>query len=609
MRGEELYLNGEKVDMTTQDVTFTLKSNLLGEFGKIVAGSSQTIRLPKTAKNMRILDFPEVVSRSGKMVRRKLKAVLLKNGVPMIEDGEAVVLSSTKEGYEIGITYGVVSFLSAVKDGGNLNELTDEGEALIWDKDSLTRNPIKAKQMYYGFGAYDNGVNNTSVVNVHPVVSVGWVLDKIQARFGFTTIFKGGAYDEEKYSLYYKYILLADKNDSKRALEKAYGKYNLTEWLTPVYVYGNETTLTLTGSAELPNYGVELNRVKGFITFGHAVSRFKMSGKIYAKGFAQGTKLYVMKNYDGVGVQQSAVIYEEEIDVSSMFYFNVSMNVPMSAGDWLVVKIVTTGNYTITLFGGEFGLTDMAYEWAEGEEPKNIEYPSASYPIVANLPKVKVAEFIQLCGVLTGRFPMVQKGEKDVLRMVSVEDLMANKRLAVDWSDKWSGEADTIEYKYLGGMKNFIRWEADEDVEKSGVPTEGYVSVDDDTLDVWNDLIKLPLGASDGGKIPQYTYVDGKLTENDVQPRVLALNAETNEVSYTEALWPQTLINSVLAGYQELVRKPIVLKGTFRLSELDIRGLDYLKPVYLRQCGRYYGIVQVQYKGDESVVELLQLPI
>jgi hypothetical protein len=33
-----------------------------------------------------------------------------------------------------------------------------------------------------------------------------------------------------------------------------------------------------------------------------------------------------------------------------------------------------------------------------------------------------------------------------------------------------------------------------------------------------------------------------------------------------------------------------------------------MRPVYLRQMGRYYGIVQVQYKGDESVVELLQLP-
>lgn len=595
--------------MTGENITFTLKSNLLGEFGKIVAGSSQTIRLPRTVRNMRILDFPEVVSRSGSMVRRKLSARLEKNGVPMIDDGEAVILSTGEDGYEVGITYGVVSFLSAVKDGGNLNELPDEGEAVIWDKDSLTRNPISSSSMYYGFGSYDNGVNDTDVINVHPVVSIGWILDKVQERFGFTTIFKEGIIiDEVKYSLYARYVLLTALNDSKKVLERATGIYNLTEWVRPIYVYGEENTITLTGSAALANYGVEVNRDKGFITFGHAVSGFRMTGDIYAKGFAQNSRLYVMKNYDGLGVQKSAVIYEESIDTGGNFYFNATMNVPMSAGDWLVVKIVTTGDYSFTMFGGEFNLSDMAYVWAEDEEPGSIEYPSITYPIVPNLPSMKITDFIQLCGVLTGRFPMVQKGEKDVLRMVSVEDLVNNKAHAVDWSDKWGGEPDSVGYTYLGGQKNFIRWESDEAVEKSGVPVDGAVVVDDETLEVWNDLIKLPLSASNGGKMEQYSVVDGKLEDNGISERILVLNSETNEVAYTEELWPSTLRDTVLAGYRDLVRKPIVIRGTFRLSELDIWGLDYMRPVYLRQMGRYYGIVQVQYKGDKSTVELLQLP-
>ena len=592
MRGEELYLNGEKVDMTTQDVTFTMKSNLLGEFGRIVAGSSQTIRLPRTTKNMRILDFPEVVSRSGKMVRRKLKAVLLKNGVPMIEDGEAVVLSSTKEGYEIGITYGVVSFLSAVKDGGNLNELTDEGESVEWSQTSVQDYPLNGGNGY-GFAEYDNGLNDVTKGNVTPCVHLPWIIGKIEKRFNFRFDGLDG--------LNGKYVLLTDRRMNREAANGIIAEYNTTK--ADRYSWGSGQTTRSVGlvvmtSIVLPAYNVEVKR--SLFIFNQKASRARIN--ISMSGYGNGTEtLYLLKNtndplegYLAMANKDSFGDWVIDVEVENL-----------AQGDYL--QFVMSEYRDSTIVGGV--QLSATYEWAEGEEPKEMEYPSASYPIVANLPKVKVAEFIQLCGVLTGRFPMVQKGEKDVLRMVSVEDLMANKRLAVDWSDKWSGEADTIEYKYLGGMKNFIRWEADEDVEKSGVPTEGYVAVDDDTLDVWNDLIKLPLGASDGGRIPQYSYVDGKLTENDVQPRVLALNAETNEVAYTEALWPQTLINSVLAGYQELVRKPIVLKGTFRLSELDIRWLDYLKPVYLRQCGKYYGVVQVQYKGDESTVELLQLPL
>ena len=607
---EQLYLNGQEVDVMGDNITFTLKSNLLGEFGKIVAGSSQTIRLPRTVRNMRILDFPEVVSRDGSMVRRKLSARLLRNGVPMIEDGEAVVLSTGEDGYEVGITYGVVSFLSAVKDGGSLNELPDEGEQLVWDANSLTSTPINVRSMYYGFGKYDDGVNDTSVINVHPVVSVGWVLDKMQARFGFTAVFDGdNSFEERRYSLYTKYILLTEKNDSKKGLEKAAGRYNLSRYLTPVYVYGDETTFTLSGSAVLPNYMVTLNETKGFIVFGKAVKSFKMMGNIYAKGFGIGARLYVMKNYDGAGVDVDAVIYDRDIDVSSMFYFNVSMDVPMSVNDFLVFKIVTRGDYSVTLFGGELQLTDMAYVWDEGEEPRELEYPAASYPIVPNLPSMKMSDFIQLCGVLTGTFPMVQHGETGVLRMVRVEDLVNNKAHAADWSDKWGGEPDSVGYTYLGGQKNFIRWESDEAVEKSGVPVDGAVVVDDETLEVWNDLIKLPLSASNGGKMEQYSVVDGKLEDNGISERILVLNSETNEVAYTEELWPSTLRDTVLAGYRDLVRKPIVIRGTFQLSELDIRGLDYMRPVYLRQMGRYYGIVQVQYKGDESTVELLQLPI
>ena len=61
-------------------------------------------------------------------------------------------------------------------------------------------------------------------------------------------------------------------------------------------------------------------------------------------------------------------------------------------------------------------------------------------------------------------------------------------------------------------------------------------------------------------------------------------------------------------NFKELVQSPVKIRGTFRLSEIEIKELDYMKPVYLRQTGRYYGIIQVQWKGDDSVVELLQLP-
>lgn len=599
---ERLFLNGQEVDVTGDGITFTMKSNLLGEFGKIVAGNSQTVKLPRTVRNMKVLDFPEVVSRSGSMVRRKLAARLERNGVMMIDDGEAVVLSTSEEGYEVGITYGVVSFLSLVKDGGNLNELTDEGEYLAWDKDSLATypmsvtdydgNPVSVRD--YGYAEYDNGVNDTEKVNVHPCVHLPWLVGKIESRFGFMFAGLGDG-------LQGKCMLLSEKRQSKTVIDSVIGEY-VTNSLIHVTVGSAQTSKSFgivnVTSVTSPAYKVTYKG--GYIKIGQAMSSLRIFASV--TGYPSGETLYLLKNkrvYISGGIVAQATVDEYGKYVIEAELTN------LKEGDYLCLSFGTYKEATIT--GGV--QISATYVWEEGQEPEEMTYPSGAYPIVPNLPSMKVTDFIQLCGVLTGRFPMVNKGEKDVLRMVSVEDLLGAKGSAVDWSDKWSGEPDSVEYKYLDAVKNYIRWEADEDVEKSGVPTDGYVSVDDDTLEVWNDLIKLPLGASNGGVIPQYSLVDGKLEENSVTERILVLNGETNEVSYTEELWPQTLVSTVLAGYQRLVREPVVIKGTFRLTELDIRGLDYMRPVYLRQLGRYYGIVQVQWKGDESTVELLQLPI
>ena len=590
---ERLFLNGQEVDVTGENITFTLKSNLLGEFGKIVAGSSQTIRLPRTVRNMRILDFPEVVSRSGSMVRRKLSARLEKNGVPMIDDGEAVILSTGEDGYEVGITYGVVSFLSAVKDGGSLNELPDEGEYVEWNANSLNVEPLTL-QGDYGFGGYDNGVNDTSKVNVHPCVHLPWLVGKMEKRFGF-------AFDGLGDGLNGKYIMLSEKRQSKAVIDSTLGEY-VTNRVSRYSISSGQATqsfglVDVTGITT-PSYKITYSGSR--IKIGQAMSVLRITASI--SGYPSGATLYLLKNESAYIF--GGIIAQATADSYGGYYIDATLT-DLKEGDYLCLSF---GTYN-EVIGGVTGGVQISgtYIWAEGQEPEEMSYPSV-YPIVPNLPSMKMSDFIQLCGVLTGRFPMVQKGEKSVLRMVSVEDLVNNKAHAVDWSDKWGGEPDSVGYTYLGGQKNFIRWESDEAVEKSGVPVDGAVVVDDETLEEWNDLIKLPLSASNGGKMEQYSVVDGKLEDNGISERILVLNSETNEVAYTEELCPSTLRDTVLAGYRDLVRKPIVIRGTFRLSELDIWGLDYMRPVYLRQMGRYYGIVQVQYKGDESVVELLQLP-
>lgn len=595
---ERLYLDGQEVDVSGEGITFTMKSNLLGEFGKIVAGSSQTVKLPRTVRNMAVLDFPELASRTGAKVRRRMSARLERNGVMMIDDGEAVILSTREDGYEIGITYGVVSFLSAVKEGGNLDELAEETEYIDWNNSSLITFPMVTtdidgnvvQELNYGYARYDNGVNDEDVVNVHPCVRLTWLVTKIEERFGFKFAgFGDGLRD--------MCMLLTEKRQSVAAIEAMQGEYVCNEMVS-VEVLGRWYSFLKMTRAVSPNYKIDYGSTA--IKVGQSLNR--MSIAVSVGGYPEVSTMYLLRNMS-YPFQGDAVASAKADDYGD--YSLVAEIEDVREGDNF--RIVFDGQAPLSGIIGGVQIS-ASYKWAEGQEPEEMSYPSGIYPVVKNLPAMKVTEFIQMCGALTGRFPMVNKGEKGVLRMVSVEDLTGAKWNAVDWSEKWDGDPDEVEYTYLDAMKNYIRWKADEDVEKSGAPTDGYVSVDDDTLEVWNDLIKLPLSASNGGRIPQYSVVDGKLEEMSISERILMLDRTSNEVAYTERLWPQELAGRVFRGYQELVRRPIKIKGTFRLTELDIRELDYMRPVYLRQTGRYYGIVQVQYKGNESVVELLQLP-
>lgn len=587
---EELYINGQLVDLVSSGITFNLKSNLLGEFGKIVAGSSNTVKLPRTVKNMRILDYPEVVSRDGKMIRKKLSARLYRNGIPIIEKGDAKILAVNADSYDISITYGVVSFLSELKDGGNLNELPDAGEYVEWNEYSLLESSEYLLTEYnwqYGFAEYDNGVNDVSKCNNTPLVSIEWLMQKIEAAYNFSFLFADGKRED----LLNKYILLTSKNGSKEATDARVGSYDVAG-----HTYINRLSgECLLPKVFLPNHNISVNQWN--IIFNQDVSSFFMTFFFAFAASPSGVVLQVVRNETAIG---RSYTFGDGLD----FYFSLEGGT-MKEGDTISFRLYgyeAAGSPKIINANLQLRCN---YVWTDGMEPDDVVYPG-SYGIIKNLPNIKITDFIKIIGTLSGTFPLVNNGDTNVLQMVSVDDLLANRAKAYDWSDKWDGEFSEIGFTYLEAQKNTIIYDSDEEADV--MPSKGYIPVYDETLEPESELIEIPLSSSRGNSVSQYILQeDGSIEEGDVKERLMVV--KDGFAAYTTDLWPQNLINNVFKSYKGLVSRPIKVKGTFRLTELDIQGLDYVCPVYLRQMGRYYGIVQVQYKGDESVVELLQLPV
>lgn len=113
MTRDELYINNSKVDIGKTDITLNYKSNLLTDISKIVSNNSYTIKLPKTAKNLSLIECSNIPSSVSKFPYLKHAGKVLRNGIEIIKDAN-VVLLSVADSIETALSWGNVTNFSSV---------------------------------------------------------------------------------------------------------------------------------------------------------------------------------------------------------------------------------------------------------------------------------------------------------------------------------------------------------------------------------------------------------------------------------------------------------------------------------------------------------------
>lgn len=129
---EELYIivsgKSHKLDLNSPSgITLKYVSNLFNDISKISCSHSYTFKLPKTANNCRVLDMADDIRHNSTMVRKKLKAVFMQNGVSLFRDAN-LYIESIDNAYQAVFTWDVISGLQALKDNDiSLNALQELG--------------------------------------------------------------------------------------------------------------------------------------------------------------------------------------------------------------------------------------------------------------------------------------------------------------------------------------------------------------------------------------------------------------------------------------------------------------------------------------------------
>lgn len=201
------------------------------------------------------------------------------------------------------------------------------------------------------------------------------------------------------------------------------------------------------------------------------------------------------------------------------------------------------------------------------------------------------------------------------IKFIPFDTLEDNKPDSVDWSGKLVRayrEMMPREISYqLDNMAQNNRFKYKEDDTVTG-DYDGTVVVDDKNLEYENDAVELEFAASDTRSgvayIPIYSYnEDGELEydSGNVEPRILMLSG-TNGV-FEPLAWGN-LLDDYYATYKDFVRRPKVIKEYIKLNPVELKNLDLTVPVYLKQYGSYFAIVNIKTKdNDICECELLKM--
>lgn len=597
MTKDELYINNTKADLNKTDITLSYKSNLLTDISKIISNRSYTIRLPKTAKNLALIECSHLPSSTSRYPYLKYKGTLLRNGIEMIKNAN-VVLLETGETIEVALTWGnVTNFAGVVNDGKKLTDITHgtvEGvDWVIWSNKGS--NSAQFPLIDYGFNSGDPNVW------YHPVVTVKWILDKIQEQSGVTFNFPS-----DKLTVINKMIIpLLTRNDS----EELYSKYPINLVGTGI---GRDNRVVNYFGLNINFNGDDTQRKYGeTIDYQQQNSTVKAYRISYDsdKSHIKGTVMTVFRSttisIDYLTVElwmdrtSIATFRPISYQVNNNLWtvgFNIDCTFNTSAGQTISLGLLSGRGYFSSASDAGSNTNLNLTLSARGE----ISF-GEKFPLVPNLPDIKQIDFIKAVASIVGLFALPD-GENGI-KFIPFDNLSANKSKAVDWTNRVIMAYNSVTPRNLQytldniAQNNWFRYKEDDNVMGN---YDGNIQVDDATIEYERDAITLPFSAcsTKGGVayIPLYSYNDnGELQYNKVNPRILLLDGTKGIFKGLE--WT-TLIANNYQTYKGLINNAKVVTEYIRLNSIELRDLEMDIPVYLAQYGCYLAIIEITTKEN-----------
>lgn len=635
---EELIIRGESVDLSKETgITLNYRSNLFSDISKIDASYSYTIQLPKTTRNRYILDNPGAPAYNSSFRYKRFPAKYIRNGITILDDAYCMLTGCGKT-YTVALYWGGVSKYKEWVDGeAKLTDLEIIPATTVWGEGVVASFPPQVRDIYFD---YETGIGSAATIpegakpfaNLLPSVTAANLLNSIENAMGVTF----------SYPAWFATAIqrLAIPILQHKGTETGYMEAPITGWDTTwgIFTKGLQfeapsSGLFSTEQGDIPYFGTEGTLLSlssaGLVDFHYSVADSAQIDLVFLSGHphpgqAQLDEVkFCVVVQDAEGAAQRIVNYTctysviEETPLTARYEFAPRGYVePLYVEDGQQVGIVFDFSslrdyfyqYSLDLHDGHVVIRPFLEDGAD-------IVPGDTLNIARNLPDMKQTDFLKaLCG-LFGLFIMPRKDEVDAFDFVNISDIIARKIDAVDWSSKLVRENDeepsTMSFK-VGEYAQRNNFKYQEDTAPQGYG-DGVLKVENVSLNEEEDAVELEFAASVGSLIPIFRYNEDmtSVETETLKPRIMQIvesSTGTSMLSFNELRFDYVL-GKYYKDLRTLLNSAVVLKLKFRLNERDLAELDFMKPIYLQQFGRYYGLQTLQTSSTMMCeAELVQLP-
>lgn len=585
---KEIIIDGNRYDVDNNtDVTLDYKSPFFSDISKLKPNRSYTIKLPFTAINRKNIENSYLIDVVSLFPYQKKSCEYWKNGLPIIQRGNAYLLACTSS-IEVAATWGNGTAIVNIGDK-KMTEITGISEEYIeWD-DSIEIGITEKGNIHYSKVDFGMGLDKRYT---RPVVSVKYLFDKIFENAGLDYSIN----TEAKNLLDKLWIPLLSNNPDENTFShntlSATLKFNEVNKIPPSIENISKTT----GTFEPIEHTVDIFKYSGL----KAIEDVKIKIEINVTSpISKPSYSLSLRFTDGRSdIYISPEIFNEEY----RYYLYEEFELEAETIMFLVyggVNDSAQGNINISYI-----------------ETKEIPFGSV-FPLGVNLPDIKQIDFLKSIMQMMCLFAHPDTDNPNLINLYSIDTLYNNKVNARDWTNKLLSRVPE-EQKFTFGSyskQNWMRYKEDDTV---SINADDYLTVDNEYLETSQDLFTLSFSATDEKNgmafISLYEQEEDKINKNSgISPRILVDNYVTGEgwkasfLPYLSFSGESGLRNSYYTKYQEIIRQPRVISVKCALSDYDLYTLDLTIPVYFRQYGAYFAIINLKTGDKASTVQLLKL--